>query len=252
MPSFPTDSTEPVVYRKEVIAKCAEISGLSSWKWGTQRLRAKGSSILWDLPLLLQLWANLHLGGWGSSKKNKAQTMRWLRDSIRLSQGCDTSHPHLPQKHHQTHYTLPTIKKDRLKKFLLIWGGKIFSEPSWKNSVPGQSLSSGWCGSCWAQDSHSIFPLSSPVQSRTPPNGGIVFCIAVQLHQLLLVSKAIWIFRHGLRHHIVKHSKKLWPEKVLPKIKCCLHPPLTQTLSAESHSLLNPDTGWSRVSVPAV
>lgn len=75
---------------------------------------------------------------------------------------------------------------------------------------------------------------------------------AVQLHQLLLVSKGIWIFTLGLRYHLVKHTKKLWLEKALPKIKGCLHPPVTQTLSAESHSLVNPDPGWSRVAVSAV
>lgn len=74
----------------------------------------------------------------------------------------------------------------------------------------------------------------------------------MKLHQLLLVQKVIWLFRLGLRYHLVKHTEKLWLEKVLPKIKCCLHPSLTKTLSAESHSALNPDTGWSRMAVPAL
>lgn len=75
---------------------------------------------------------------------------------------------------------------------------------------------------------------------------------AMKLHQLLLVQKVIRLFRLGLRYHLVKHTEKLGLEKVLPKIKCCLHPSLTKTLSAESHSALNPDTGCSRMAVPAV
>lgn len=74
----------PVVYRKEVIAKCAGISGLKSQKWGTQRLWAKGSSILWDLPLLLCLWAILQLGGWGSSKNWGAEEKQGTHHKIAL------------------------------------------------------------------------------------------------------------------------------------------------------------------------
>lgn len=74
----------PVVYRKEVIAKCAGISGLKSQKWGTQRLWAKGSSILWDLPLLLCLWAILQLGGWGSSKNWGAEEKQGTHHKMAL------------------------------------------------------------------------------------------------------------------------------------------------------------------------
>lgn len=38
-----------------------------------------------------------------------------LWDPSRLHQGCDQSHVHLPQKHHQIH-VLQTIKKDSLEK----------------------------------------------------------------------------------------------------------------------------------------
>lgn len=38
--------------------------------------------------------------------------------------------------------------------------------------------------------------------------------------------KVTWLLELGLRYRLVKRAKKLWLEKILPKIKRCLHPPL--------------------------
>lgn len=59
--------------------------------------------------------------GTDGQQKAKAHTTNAARlyGPVRLSQGCDQSHPRLPQKWHQMHYALQTLKKDRLKKYPL-------------------------------------------------------------------------------------------------------------------------------------
>lgn len=100
--------------RKGVAAQHAEISELSSCKQSDPRL-----NILWGLPLLLWLWANLHLGG-GRSTKN-----RWLGESQGVAlrtycvvPGYDLSRPQLFKECPQTHYAFQPLKKGSWKNTL--------------------------------------------------------------------------------------------------------------------------------------